>query len=106
LSSGNTLIEESVSRRLKELKAELRGPRATALEELIIDLIGITFLAAQHGEIAAASPLGGSIQQANFRLRRAESAQRRFLNAIKTLAMLRALLPRGLRPLVHGDART
>lgn len=49
-----------------------------------------TWLAAQEGEQAAAES-GGSLAQARYRLTRAESAQRRHLRAVRTLAMVRAL---------------
>ena len=83
----------------------MAGPHATPLEKLLIDQVGVTWLAAQHGEISLADEPGGSLQQANFRLRRAESAQRRLLNAVKTLTMVRALVPRGLLPQSAGDLR-
>ena len=102
LSNGSKLMEESVPRRLKELKAELAGPHSTPLEQLLVDEVGVTWLASQHGEISAADESGGSLQQANFRLRRAESAQRRFMKALKTLTMIRALVPRGLMPVEAG----
>lgn len=98
LSAGDKLMEESIRRRLAELKAQLAGTTATPMEALLIDLIGVTWLAAQDGEISAATS-GGSIQQAAHRLRRAESSQRRFAGAVRTLAVLRSLLPGGLRPL-------
>lgn len=95
LSKGNKLLEESIPRRLKCMKAELAGSKATPLETLLIDLVGVTWLAAQHGEMDAASPPGASLSQAAFRLRRAESAQRRLLNATKTLTLVRMLAERG-----------
>jgi hypothetical protein len=98
LANGNKLAEESIRRRLAALKGELAGDHAAPLESLLIDVVGVCWLATNQAEIAAAGPAGGSLQQAQFRLRRAESAQRRLLNAAKTLAMLRALAPRGLRP--------
>lgn len=94
LASGNVLASESISRRLHELKSELTGTSATPLERLLIDTVGVTWLAAKHAELNAASSQGGSLQQAGFRLKRAESAQRRFLGAIKALGKIRALLPR------------
>jgi hypothetical protein len=51
-----------------------------------------------HAEIQAASPAGGSLEQAAFKLKRAESSQKRLLAATKTLATLRALVPAGLVP--------
>jgi hypothetical protein len=98
LAEGNALISESVTRRLRELKIELAGAETTPLETLLVDVVGVTWLAAKHGEMHAASS-GGSLQQAAFRLKRAEPAQRRFLGRIKTLAKIRALLPRaGAKP--------
>jgi hypothetical protein len=80
------------------LKADLAGDEPTPIEALLIDHLAACHLAAQHAEIQAASGCGGSLEQANFRLRRAESAQKRLLHATKTLATLRALVPQGLVP--------
>jgi hypothetical protein len=55
-------------------------------------------LGTQHAEIQAASPAGSSLDQAAFRLKRAESIHKRLPAATKTLATLRALLPQGLVP--------
>ncbi len=93
-SSGNKLAEESILRRQRELKADLAGSQASPLEKLLIDLVGVTWLAALHGEYAAASPPGGSIQLATYRLKRAESAQRRFARAVRTLTLVRAAAPK------------
>ena len=89
---------ESVKRRLAELKDQLRGAHPTALEALLVDLVGVAWLGVNHAEIQAASPAGGSLDQAAFKLRRAESSQKRLLAATKTLATLRALVPQGLVP--------
>ena len=89
---------ESVRRRLAELKEQLRGPSPTPLESMLVDLVTASWLAVQHADIALASPAGASLGQAAFRLKRAESAQKRFLTVTKTLATLRALLPEGLVP--------
>jgi hypothetical protein len=37
--------------------------------------------------------------QASYRLKRAESAQRKFLSAMKMLTTLRAAVPKGLAPI-------
>jgi hypothetical protein len=99
MAGDDQLVRESVKRHLARLKAELAGPSPTALEKLLVDQVVVTWLAAQHGETQAASPGGASLAQAAFRLKRAESAQRRHLAAMKTLALLRAALPAGLVPL-------
>ena len=54
-------------------------------------------MAERQAELLVAQT-GGSITQAAFRLKTAESAQRRFLAATKALATLRALQPRATRP--------
>jgi hypothetical protein len=89
---------ESVERRLAQLKDELKGPSPTPLEALLVDLVAASWLAVRHADIGAAGPAGDSLDQAAFRLKRAESAQRRHLAAVKTLATLRALVPQGLVP--------
>jgi hypothetical protein len=92
LSAGNKLLEESILRCLKELKADLAGPSPTPLERLLINYLGTTWLASQQGELAAAQ-MGGSPELNRLRLRRAESAQKRFTGAVKTLSLVRALVP-------------
>jgi hypothetical protein len=95
LAAGNQLAAESIPRRLRELKAELAGPDPTSLEKLLVDLIAISWLATCDAE-ATAAEVGGSLSQAALRLRRAESAQRRHLAALKALATVRSLGPAAL----------
>lgn len=93
ISGDNALAEESIRRKVEQIKRDLAGNSPTPLEGLLVDLIGVTWLAAFHGE-AAAADAGGSVQQVTLRLRRAEAAQRRFLRAIKTLGTFRDLMQR------------
>jgi hypothetical protein len=108
LVGQNKLARESVQRLLVKLKRDLAGQHPTDLEKLLVDDIGICYLAKRQAEIAAAGS-GGSLTQAAIRFRRAESAQRRFLSAVKTLTNLRALVPEGLAPLnplrLHPEGR-
>lgn len=89
---------DSIKRRLEDLKAELKGPHPTQLESLLIDQIAVTWLGSQHAEIMAASAATGSLDQAAFKLKRAESSQRRHLSAIKMLGTLRSFMPQALLP--------
>lgn len=98
IAGPNQLVSESARRRVAQLKESLAGPHPTPLERLLIDQVAVCWLGANHSEVEAASPSGGSLDQATFRLRRAESAQKRLMNATKTLALLRAALPKGLVP--------
>lgn len=93
VAGGNKLVEEATTRRLNELKAQLAGSYPTTLEALVSDLVAINWLAVQEANIAAASAPGNNLPLATYRLRRAESAQRRFASATRSLATLRALLP-------------
>jgi hypothetical protein len=95
LSSNSLLAAESLSRNLRRLKAGLAGPSPTPTETMLVDMIGVRFLAAQHAEYTAAQQ-GGSLEQARFRLRRAESAQKRFTSSLKMLTLVRSLAPRSL----------
>jgi hypothetical protein len=56
------------------------------------------WLEVQHLERVSADATAGSLDQAGFRLKRLESAQKRYLNAVKTLTTVRALVPAGLAP--------
>jgi hypothetical protein len=103
LADGNKLALECIPRHLRELKAELAGPRPSPLEKLLVDLVGVAWLAANYGEIAAASPAGGC-QQAALRLRQAESGQKRLLGAVRTLALVRELLPQPGLPVAGEPA--
>src|SRR5262249_5160357 len=66
----DVLKTECVQRRLRVLKDQLKGPHPTALEALLVDLVGVAWLGVQHSEIQAASPAGGSLEQAAFKLKR------------------------------------
>jgi hypothetical protein len=103
LSSNSLLAAESISRYLRQLKAELAGPNPTPTEHMLIDMVGVRFLAAQHAEYTAAQQ-GGSLEQARFRIRRAESAQKRFASSLKMLILVRTLAPRSLFPLGSASA--
>lgn len=105
LIAPNKLAEESIGRRVRELKASLAGKNSSALETVLSDWIAVTWLAAHQAELSAATPPNGaSLQQALFRCRRAESAGRRFTSAVKTLTMVRALLPRNVVALAAKDS--
>jgi hypothetical protein len=98
LAADHPLVVESVRRSVAALKAELAGEHAPRLERLLVDQVVATFLEMTYLQGLAAGASTGSLDQAGFRLRRLESAQKRYLNAIKTLTTLRALVPGGLVP--------
>lgn len=100
VAEGNALLEESVLRSARAFKARLAGPNPSPLETAVIDLIGVTWLAVQQCERAAAGQSDSEgTQQAMIRAQRAECAGRRFNNAVRTLALVRRLLPLDVVPL-------
>jgi len=99
LAGQEALGDESIKRHVQGLKADLLGPHPTAIERLLVDSIGICYLAARHSEISAADSGNHSLGQAALCIKRCESGQRRLLSAIRSLALLRASAPEGLAPL-------
>jgi hypothetical protein len=91
VAGDNKLVEESVRRRLNRLTSELEGKKSTPLERLVVGHIGVTRLAVCKAEADAAQP-AENLPRAAFRLKQAESAQRRFTGAARTLATIQALL--------------
>jgi hypothetical protein len=98
LAADHPLVAESVRRSVAALKAELAGAHAPRLERLLVDQVAACWLEVTYLEGVSAGSGTGSLDQAGFRLKRLESAQKRYLNAVKTLTTLRALVPAGLAP--------
>lgn len=101
IAGDDALVRESMKRQACEWRAALSGPHATQAEKMLVDLVVNNWLAAQQAEHAQATQTGagGSLMQASYRLKRAESAQRKFLSAMKMLTTLRAAVPEGLAPI-------
>src|SRR5262245_23218668 len=87
-----------MKRTVAELKAELAGDNPTRLERLLVDQVIACWMEVSYLEAVAADPGCSSLDQSDFRLRRLESAQRRYLNALKSLASVRTLALPGLAP--------
>lgn len=102
IGGDQVLSVESIKRSLKELKADLLGPHPTVIERVLVDSAAISYLALRHSEISAANPGSQSLGLATLRLRRCESAHRRFTSSLKILTLLRAKAPEGLVPLNGG----
>lgn len=98
LVGTDSLTREAVKRQLAQLKEGLTGQRPSPVEKLVVDLVAVNFLAERHAEITAAASGNSTLEQAAFKLKRAESAQRRYLASLKMLTHLRALMPQGLAP--------
>lgn len=98
LLAGQDIVgAESIRRKAAALRSELEGAHPTAVERMLVDQVVICWLELAHAQ-AAATQEGGPAGQANHRIRRAESAQRKYTLAIKALTQVRTLLARGLVP--------
>jgi hypothetical protein len=91
VSGQNLLIKESLTRKLDLLRAELAGPTPTPIERLLADRIVTCWLHLHHLEVNYAVKDSMSVEMATYYQRSLSSAQKRYLAAIKTLAMVRKL---------------
>ncbi|HKB39453.1 MAG TPA: hypothetical protein VKD72_23655 [Gemmataceae bacterium] len=106
LFSQEALGTESIKRHIEQLRADLAGPSPTPVERLLVNRVVVCYLALHQAELVSARPDPSSPAQVAIRLKRCESTQRRYLGALRMLALLRATLPQGLIPVnslrLHG----
>ncbi|HTE19411.1 MAG TPA: hypothetical protein VK689_13635 [Armatimonadota bacterium] len=88
----NALRREALERKMDSLRAELEGPTPTPLEKLLVERVALCWLQANYEDIIDAQNRTGRTWTASLsQQKRAETAQRRFLAAVKTLATVRRL---------------
>ncbi len=87
----NPVIQESVRRKLVEVRRELEGPNPTPLERLLAERAAICWLTVNQYENAFAQASRLAFRDAEHQQRRIDAAHRRFLSAIRTLAAIRKL---------------
>jgi hypothetical protein len=85
-------LKESLVRQIEAMRATLAGPNPSPLETLLVERIVACWLQTSYADAAAAQTEGLSRKQAEFAVKRQDSAHRRYLMAIATLAMTRRLL--------------
>ena len=95
ISERSALVAESVRRQLGQLKSELIGENPQTIEKMLGDQVIATWLEVKYMETLSADQKGASVTQAALVLKKVESAQRRHLNAIRSLVQTRKLLPAG-----------
>jgi hypothetical protein len=90
-SGQNLLFRESLTRKLDLLRDELAGSNPTPLERLLVERIVACWLHLHHLEHLYAQKDSMSLELGNYYQRSISSAQKRYLAAIKTLAVVRKL---------------
>jgi hypothetical protein len=98
IAGPNLLLHESTRRKAEQLRAELAGPAASPLERLLVERVVSTWFQVHYSDAAYAQQKGSTPAQHTAALRRQNSAQQRFVLAVKALATVRKLLRPGLSP--------
>jgi hypothetical protein len=82
---------EGIRLKLDALRAELGGPSPTPLERLLVERIVLCWLHLHHLEASHAGKESMTLQMGAYYQRSLSAAQKRYLSAIKTLAVVRKL---------------
>jgi hypothetical protein len=90
-SGRNLLFKETLTRKLDLLRDELAGPSPTPLERLLVERIVACWLHLHHLEAVYANKDNMSLALGTYYERSISTAQKRYLAAIKTLALVRKL---------------
>jgi hypothetical protein len=89
--SGNLLFRETLQRKLDLLREELSGPNPTPLERLLVERVVSCWLYLHHVEMRCCQKESTSLAVGSYLERSLSAAQKRYLAAIKTLALVRKL---------------
>jgi hypothetical protein len=102
------LLTESVRRCAAQMRSELAGPDPTPLEAIAVERVVACWLQLQYVDGLCAQA-DGELGRASFWLKRQTQANRQFHAALKSLCMIRTLLPPSSQPLPRlpatNDAR-
>jgi hypothetical protein len=90
-SGQNLLFREAMTRKLELLRAELGGPRPVPLERLLVERVVSCWLHLYHLEQVYAQQDSMSLALGTYYQLCLDRAQKRYLSAIKTLALVRRL---------------
>lgn len=87
----NLHFREALLRKLELLRAELAGPAPSIIERLLAARAVTCWLVLHEAEVRYAQAGSMSLALADFRQRRIDRAHRRYLSALKTLALVRKM---------------
>src|SRR5262245_905166 len=94
LAAGDDyLTQEAMRRMLAQMKADLAGPSPSLVEKMLVERVGVCWLHVNYLEIESTRGLGKTnTPQAVYVQRRLDSANRRYLTALRQLVTVRRLL--------------
>jgi hypothetical protein len=88
----NLAFKEALTRKLELLQAELAGPDPTPLERLLAERVAACWLQLHDADIRLAQNEANlSLAQAEYRQRARDRGHKRYLSALKTLALVRKM---------------
>lgn len=87
----NPVIREAVLRKLDEMRTELSGLNASAVEKLLVERVLATWLHLHHLEAVYASKESMSLPLGLYYQKTISAAQKRYLSSLKGLAEVRKL---------------
>jgi hypothetical protein len=91
ITDENLTLREAIHAKLAAIRKELLGENPTPIEVLLVERIVACWLQVQEADIRGALAKDASFRQADFNLRRMDAANRRYLAALKALALVRKL---------------
>jgi hypothetical protein len=95
IANGDQLVRDSLLRHAHEMETDLAGPSPNRLESLAVQRIVACWLETQYAALQGPEPTGNTLKHAKFALQIRESAEKRFNAAIKSLSLIRKMLPSG-----------
>lgn len=92
LSDNNLAVQEAICAKLKAIRTELLGAEPTPIERLLVERVALCWLQVQDAELRyVSSQKDMTFRQGEFHQKRMDAANRRFLSAVKSLALVRRL---------------
>jgi hypothetical protein len=92
ISADNLKFQAALTRKLEVMRAELAGPNPTPVERLLVERVVICWLQVQDADVRFAQNQDNrAMAQSDHLQRRMDRSHRRYLSAIRTLAVVRKL---------------
>lgn len=97
------LLRLATTRKVEQIERDLAGPDPTPMERLLAERAAICWLDMYSCQQSAEAMQGGiSLAQATYQQRRIDAAHRRFLSAVRSLAVVRKLKLPNLKVEIDG----